>query len=438
MGSLALRSYRTLLNLGPDRLRLIASLGFNVIAKLPGIVAVFVILPLVSRSLGNAAYGELLSALAIGSVFNLPFGGINSVGRRLLAKAFGANDRAQQANVLVTTTTLMSLVALACTTVMIATTAHGWSRPIFIFICTLPTLAGFLNVFDNLRASFNEHYITAIGQFAAQTIVYAAVYFVGLPRDNVTASALALQIPAILTSLITLVTLLAQRPYLFSGRLEGMGKMLLPTLGVVMADGALAILLNLTVYWLNLVGSKDMAAWVGTFSRLFQSFMAPVLLVLFPVTSYVSIRWERMTSQRQAKLYKWFIVMGSAYGVLIGAAMAFAGPSYINHMFKLSASGDRIDVAAISLFMGAVIAQKSYTMLLYAVSEARFVSFGTAIVALAGLTLAAACSRWLSPMAVIDTLYVFIGVALPLLMLVGAVRHRRDLRGPLPTSVSQI
>jgi O-antigen/teichoic acid export membrane protein len=417
-----------LLKLGPDRLRLIASLGFNVIAKLPGIVAVFIILPLVSRSLGNAAYGELLSALAIGSVFNLPFGGVNAVGRRLLAKAFGSGDRAAQANVFVTTTTLMSLVALACAAAMIASTAHGWSRPIFILISILPMLSGFMNLFDNLRASFNEHYVTAIFQFVCQVAVYALVYFLSLPQGNVAMSGLALQAPAVLASFLTLAALLMQRPYLFTGKLEGMRGMLMPALGVIMADGALAILLNLTVYWLDLVGAKDMAAWVGTFSRLFQSFMAPVLLVLFPVTSYVSIRWERMPSERRAMLYKWFIVLGSAYGILIGAAMAFAGPSYINHMFKLSAAGDRMDVAAISLFMGAVIAQKSYTMLLYAVTEARFVSFGTAIVAAAGLLLAACCSHWFSPMAVIDILYVFIGIALPLLMIIGAIRHRRDIR----------
>ena len=73
------------LALTPDQIRLLASLGFNFLGKAPGVVAVFVILPLVSRSLGTAAYGELLSALALGSLFTLPFGGISAVGRRILA-----------------------------------------------------------------------------------------------------------------------------------------------------------------------------------------------------------------------------------------------------------------------------------------------------------------------------------------------------------------
>jgi O-antigen/teichoic acid export membrane protein len=436
IGPRVARSHKRFLNLGPDRLKLGASLAFNLISKVPGIAAVFIILPLVSRSLGTADYGELLSALAIGSVFNLPFGGINAVGRRLLAKAVGAEDRAQQANVFMTTIALMSLVASVDTIIMIAVTARGWSRPIFIFICTLPAIAGFSNVFDNLRASFNELYVTAIFQFAFQVVIYAAVYHFGVPQGNVVLSGLAMQSAFILASWMTLLTLLAQRPYLASGKLQGMQHMLLPTLGVVMADGSLAILLNLTVYWLNLVGSKDMAAWLGTFSRLFQSFMGPMLLVLFPVTSYVSIRWDRMTSQRQTLLYDLFLVMGSAFGILVGVAMAFAGPFYISHMFKLTATGDRRDLAAISLFMAAVIAQKAYTMLLYAVTEARFVSFGTAVIAGVGLLLAAGCSRFFSPMAVIDILYAFIGFALPTMMVIAAIRHRRHIRGKsLPASV---
>jgi hypothetical protein len=248
-----------------------------------------------------------------------------------------------------------------------------------------------------------------------------------------------MQAAFILASWMTLVTLLAQRPYLSSGKITGMSQMLLPTLGVVMADGSLAILLNLTVYWLNVAGSKDMAAWLGTFSRLFQSFMGPMLLVLFPITSYVSIRWDRMTSRRQTLLYDLFIVMGSGFGILVGVAMAFAGPLYISHMFKLSATGDRKDLAAISLFMAAVIAQKAYTMLLYAVTEARFVSFGTAVIAAAGLVVAACCSHWFSPMAVVDILYAFIGFALPALMVIAAVRHRRDIRrNSLSTSIAEI
>jgi hypothetical protein len=108
--------------------------------------------------------------------------------------------------------------------------------------------------------------------------------------------------------------------------------------------------------------------------------------------------------------------------------MAFGGPLYINHMFKLAAHGDNVDVLALSLFLGAIVAEKSYTMLLYAVSEARFVSFGTAVISAAGIGAAALSSRWLSPVRVIDVLFVSMGIGLPALFVVADVRYKRERR----------
>jgi hypothetical protein len=207
--------------------------------------------------------------------------------------------------------------------------------------------------------------------------------------------------------------------------MEGIRNMLVPALGVIMADGALAVLLNLSVYWLKLQGGVEMAAWVGTFVRLFQSFMSPVLLILFPVTTYISMRWSNMTPRRQFSLYRLFIVLGLSYGAVVGCAIAFAGPFYINHMFRLTARGDRLDVLALSLFLGAIIAQKAYTMLLYAVSEARFVSYGTAVISALGVATAATCSHWLPAIRSIDVLFTFMGVGLPLFLLFGHHRYTR-------------
>ena len=413
-------------SLNADRTRLLASLAFNFIAKVPGIAAVFFVLPLISRTLGTATYGELLSALALGSVCNLPFGGINAVGRRLLAAEVGARDTTKQANVFVTTTTLMFAAALAVSIVMVLGSARSWTSPVFIFVSLLPILSGFFNVFDNIRASYNEHYVTALFQLFFQVAVFGSVLLFGLPAAGVVLAGLSLQSPAILASISTLVVLVIAKPFLLSGRIEGARAMLIPIFGIMVADGALAALLNLSVYWLNVSAHADMAAWVGTFVRLFQSFMSPVLLILFPVTSYISIRWNSMASARQQLLHKLFIVAGLLYGCIVGGAMAIAGPAYIGHMFKLSSRGDWIDVLALSVFMGAVIAQKAYTMLIYAVSEARFISYGTAALAATGVLMAAVAGRWLSAMGMLDVLFLFMGVTLPALLLVGDRYIRRS------------
>jgi hypothetical protein len=413
------------LDLSPDRIRLIASLAFNFASKVPGAVAIFVILPLISRGLGTAAYGELLSALALGSAFTLPFGGVNAVGRRLLAVAVGAKDQAEQANIFVTTTVLMLAVATAAAIVMVCATANSWTTPAFVLISVLPVLSGLFGVFDNLRASFNEHYVTAFLQLLFQTGIYAAVYLIGLQKNNVVIAGLVLQSPFLLASMTTLILMLAQRSYLCAGKIRGLRPMLFPAFGVMLADGALAFSLNLSVYWLNYSGNAEMAAWVGTFARLFQGFMSPILLIMFPITTYISMRWEKMTSEQRFRLHKLFIVIGFIYGVIVGAAMAFGGPLYIDRMFNLSVRGDRLDVLALSLFMGAVISQKAYTMLLYAVSEARFVSFGTAIVSMLAVGIATIASQWLPPIRVIDALFLFMGSALPVLLLIGGYRYRR-------------
>jgi len=312
------------LALTPDQIRLLASLGFNFLGKAPGVVAVFVILPLVSRSLGTAAYGELLSALALGSLFTLPFGGISAVGRRILASAFGAKDQVGQANAFITTTVLMAAVAIGASVLVVGATASSWSRPIFILVSLMPLLVGFANGFDNARASFNEHYVTAAFQLVSQIVIYSLVYFVGLPPGSVILALLALQSPYLLASVATLVALLWRRPYLTRGKMVGVRPMVAPALGVVMADGALGTLLNLSVYWLKAAGSAEMAAWVGTFLRLFQSFLSPALLILFPLTTYISMRWAQMSQKRQMALYKLFILAGLSYGLLVGCAMAFA------------------------------------------------------------------------------------------------------------------
>ena len=415
------------LSLNPARLQLAASLAFNVIAKAPGLVAAFVILPLVSRSLGTSAYGEMLSALALGAVFTLPYGGINAVGRRLLASAFGAGDKSRQANVFVTSTTLNALVMLLAALILSAGAAHSWSRPVFLVIALLPVIGGFLNVFDNTRASFNEHYVTAVLQLIVQILIYGGVYLIGLSPGAIVAAGLTLQSPYALASILTMIALLLKRPYLLRGRIEGVSAMLLPAVGVMMADGSLGLLLNLSVYWLTLAGQSPMSAWLGTFTRLFSSFMSPVLLIFFPLTTYISMRWGTVSIQRRLLLHRLFILTGFGYGAIVGVAMAFLGPLYIERMFRLSLHGDRLDVLALSLFLGAIIAQKTYTMLLYAVAEARFVSYGTALAAATAIAAAAVSAVWLPPMRTIDVLFVTVGIAVPAILLIGDHRYRRAL-----------
>lgn len=412
----------------PDHLRLSASLVLNFLARAPGIVATFVILPLASRSLGTEAYGEMLAAFAVGSAFTLPFGAVNSVGRRLLAVAFGDNDRSRQADVFMTTTFMMSCLAAGLALIMTGATFHSWTRQVFMLMGLLPVLCAYFNTFDNLRASYNEHYVTALFQFLFQSTIYAAVYFIGLPSGNVLTAGLALQSPYLLASIATLVFLLIKRPFLISGQIVGARTMFIPTMAVILGDGAIAIISNGTIYWLQVSDQAAMAAWTGTFTRLFQSFVSPVVLILFPLTTFISSRWRRMTAKWQRLVHKAMLLIGVGYGAIVAIVMSVAGPWYIDEQFSLGVRGDRLDVIALSSFMGMVVALKSYTMLLCAVSEARFISFGTATIAAGACALAAATSFYLPPMRALDVLFASMSAGILALLCIDYWRGERAYR----------
>jgi hypothetical protein len=418
-----------------ERRRLLASLFFNFVAKIPGIAAVFVVLPLISHGLGTSDYGELLSALALGSSFGMPFGGINAVCRRMLGAAVGAGDKKEQANVFMTNTMFVLAVAVAGSIIMIVATGRSWSRPVFIVIALLPIIASFFNVYDNIRASYNEHYVTALFQLAFQILVYTAIYFIGVPSGAVLLGGMVIQAPYFLASMATLIFLLVQRPYLLRGRVGNVIAVAAPAIGVTLADGTLTLILNLSVYYLRVAGSTGYAAWDGTMVRLFLTFMSPAVLILFPVTTYVSMRWQHLTVERQILLHKLFLGLGCGYGLVVGAILGVGGPFYIDHMFKLSVHGDTIDVIAISLFMAAVLAQKSYAMLLYAVAEARVVSYGTAIVALAATAAAGIGTLWLPAIRALDVLFVLMGIVLPILLVYSSSRYVRRLSQSLLSPV---
>ncbi len=403
--------------------KLIASLGFNLIARLPGVLTVLFILPLISKSLGTAAYASLLSAVAVGSVCTLPFGGINTVGRRLIASAYGAKDRTREAEAFV----LTFLAAGAMTIPACAAAYVANAKPVFFWVSLMPITVMFLNIADSIRASYNEHYVTAILQFVFQASIIGAVLLVGVPKHGVLFSGLALHLPYVLASLATLALLVYQRPYLLSGKAHGLRAMLVPALSVTVADGSLMALLNLSVYWLGQAGNADYAAWYGTFVRLFQSFLSPVMLILLPLTSYIAIRWQDLSPDRQLHLHRTFMLGGVGYGAAVGLIMAVGGSYYIGHIFTIAAHGDTFDVAAITLFIAAFIALKTYSLLLYSVSDARRVSFGTAGVVLVGFSAAAAtASIGLPPHRAVDALLATTGALLMLLLFAEGFFQRRN------------
>lgn len=410
-----------------ERKKLLSSLSFNFVAKLPGLLSVFVVLPLISKALGASVYGELLSALALGSSFCLPFGGVKTVARRHLAQAYGKEDRKEQADIFVTSSGVAAGIALLMAfCLFIASKSTGTPTVIFI-VSLIPVISAFFDNFDSLRSSFNEHYITAKFQLVSQVVIYGALLVLGLPDGAILLAGFSMN-PYLFASICTFALLIAQRPYLKKGKIKGVKKLLASSFAVTLSDGLLTTSLSFSVYWLSQAASVDYAAWIGTITRLFLSFMSPIMLVLFPLTGFIAMRWGTLSKTRRLQMNYIFIGISILMGVVVGGLISLLGPLYVDHMFKLRVTGDAVDVWSLGLFLGAIITQKSYTMLIYSFCEGKFISYGTSIV----VCFAAACTLlaffYVPANKAIDVFYVIAGVSLPFLVFVENSKQRCNLR----------
>ncbi len=412
------------------RRQLLLSLMFNFIAKLPGILSIFFVLPIVSKSLGSEMYGSLLAAIGLGSSFCFPLGGIKTVGRRRLAQAFGAGDKEEQSQVFVTIMSLMSVLSVSVMFLVGYVSLSSWDSGVLIFICMLPVLASFLDSFDSIRASFNEHYVTAKLQFGSQVIIYGAVIFLGLPQGALLLCALIL-FPYAYASIGTMFLLLFRRRYLLHGKIKGLKSFFLSSLAVTFSTGVLSSIMGFVIYWVSQNVSADYAAWIGTFNRLFITFLSPLMLILFPLTSFISIHWEALSLEQKIKMHLVFVIIGLGMGTLIASAIGIAAPFYIDYMFDFTVKGELWDVIALSVFLGAIVAQKMYSMLLYSFCEGLFMSYGSIAIVLIGGFLATISYFWLPAKESLNVLFFTIGLGLPVLLLFESWRQQEELKHKL-------
>lgn len=401
----------------PLRRQLSLSLLFNFIAKAPGILSVFVVIPMISNALGEADYGLFLASLSLGALFAIPYGGVLAVSRRLLATAYVASDQEEQASVFATTSrivTALTIIALVC--IMLLQRSSGL---VWVVVACIPALGTFLNMFDNVRASYNEHYVTAKLQTVFQLLIFGAVILFGLPKGAILLSALVLTMPYALSSLGTFTLLLRQRPYLLCGRAQHFNAIITPAVGIILADGSLTAVLHSSVYVLSHHFSPEYSAWLGTYIRLFTSFMSPILLILIPLTSFASAQWGTAAKEKKRKIFHWIFVLSMAYGALVAAAIWFGGPLYVKTMFTLTARGDAFSLLSISIFFGSYIAQQAYSMLAYSLASGRITSYGSALVTCLGLLAGAIAYCFLPLNRCVDVTFLTIGVLLPFLLIYG-------------------
>jgi O-antigen/teichoic acid export membrane protein len=409
--------------------QLYASVVLNFIARLPAIFVLFYILPAINKGLGPNLYGEFLSMLALGSMLTLFFGGINAVGRRRLSAAHSVGDKGQEAAA--ASETVISAALVTCAAVAAATlvASRYASDRSLIFVSIFPILAAFANTFDNLRAAYNQHYVTAGLQTIAQLLVFGTVELTGTIPGGPIASAAILQLPSVLASLTTFAWLLVERPWLISTSVQiNIPGVFKSAVYVTMADGAVFAALNASVFGLTAMGATDIAAWYGTLTRAFQTLLAPTILILFPLSSFIAVRWRDWTAERRSEAMNMIVLASGGYGLAVAVIISLGANEYLQIFFPTIPRYALSSLSLVAIFFGTIVMLKVYTQLIYAIFEARRLSLSIFSALCFGLVSAAASRARFDAMAVLEVLAVCASFPITISVLTDHIARQATLR----------
>ena len=247
-----------------EQRKLLFSLGAHVGTRIPGAVGVLWFLPLLYADLGTADYSKLLTALALGGAAGFLSGGFNYAGRRLIGEAYSVLDRKDEADSfasLVVANLLAQCVMLAA--IGVYCWVQGASIAVFI-TAIIPVCTQFIAQFDDVRAAYNELYISSTILIILQTVIYAIGIMVPATRQNMVLGALVMMGPYMLSSLLSLVLLLRSRPNLLRGRPRRVRLVMQQGTMFAMADGLIMAALSLSVVWFHTVASAEASAYYAT------------------------------------------------------------------------------------------------------------------------------------------------------------------------------
>ncbi len=387
----------------------IMSVAMSFLTRLPGLVGLLWFLPLVRFGLGTDDYADLLSAIALGTAASFCSGGIAMIGRRRIGEAYANGDHHGEAIGFSSFALAHAMtIGLALVIVTLYCRLSGSSAS-YQLVALLTTGGTFFITFDNTRAAYNEHYITASLLLVCQIVAFTIGLTVAVTRQNMVLSLLVMQTPYWLANCATFGLILRARPYLLHGRPTATGAVLRRGSMLAMADGFLMATLSLAVVWLQSHATIDIAAWFATLARLFQTLLAPLVVVLFSVSSYIRIIWNRKALAQQKTFTKIMLMFVFGYGAVVSVSLYALSQVYIGWLLHIPAPNDLL----VFILFGAIISYNGYSSIAYAVlDETVHLSSGiTAAVGLAVL-LGAAISRHVDPLSAVNVYAVVAGVSI--------------------------
>lgn len=407
-----------------EQRKLLFSLGTNFLTRIPGLIGLLWFLPLLHSGLGTSDYATLLSAMALGSAVAFVAGGTNLMGRRLVGEAYSKHDELAEADGFVSTViaNFASLtVTLAVIGLYVLMRQSGFE---FFTVASLVAVSLFLTMFDNVRAAYNEHYVTAILLIIFQTIIYVIGFSVAETREDIITGALILQGSYILASVMTLILLVYHKPYLLRGRAIDTWMVLRQGVMLAIADGFMMMTLSVSVVWLRNVATPEIAAWFATLVRLFQTFLVPIILVLTPLSSYIRLLWNSKSAQKQQMFTRITLVMGCIYGVLVAFSLLIVSHLYISRLLHLPVP---VGEWSIFLLFGAIVAYRSYSAIVYVVhDEAVHLSSWTTIAVGLGVLVGAGTSLNVEPLHAINVYALVAGCLITFVLCWNALRFQMN------------
>lgn len=411
-----------------EQWKLLASLSTGFMTRIPGALGVLWFLPLIRYGLGTDAYAQLLSAMALGTATGFLSGGFNFVGRRMVGEAYANDDRAAEADAFASmfVAHMTSLLLIIVTVAVYCWASHAGSD---IFVIAVATGAlQVLGQFDDIRAAYNEYYISAITVIIVQSLSYLIGFLILAIRHDMVLSALVIVAPYIVSSTISGALLLYQRPYLLRGSPIAIWLVLRRGIMLAMADGFIMTVMSLSVVWLQTSATSTTAAWYGTVVRLFQIFLMPVVLLLFPLSSYIRMRWHHKSASQQQAFTKLTLLVGIGYGAVVSVALFVVSSLYVGMLLHLPLPKNMLVISPIFLLFGAIIAYKTYSQIAYVVlDEAVHLSSWTTIAITTGVVLGAAASLVVEPMGAIGIYALVVGLATIIILTWNTVRSVRSI-----------
>ena len=379
-------------SLTADQRRLALSIVFNVATRLPGIVGVLLFLPLIKLALGVQGFSIMMAALALGGSIGFFTGGFGVIGRRLIGEAHGANDFQAEADAI---RSLFDIAVMSFALMLAFVVGYGLisgAGRVFYIVPIFMSLVALLLQFDNIRASYNEQYITAGALIAAQTVTYTVAFLMPPASFSPIIGAFIIQVPQAAASIWTGVTLLMKRPYLLQGRSVVKGPIFYQGLLLGLGDGLMMASLGFALVFLQATGRASDAAWFAATTRVFMIVLAPMLLLLLPISSYVRIMWRRASPEWQNRVIRLSFIGSLTYSVVVGFGLYLTSGLYVEGVLKILQPRGMFITLPIFTMFSAILAFKSYTAISIVVLDSQRFSREIAVVIVLVLTVSGLAS----------------------------------------------